>query len=146
MAITTIQDCCLLTPLFGAMWEAGITTVMTSNRAPEDLYSGGLNRHVYLPPFLDALQAHCKVVPLVSETDYRREQVARSGLAEERVFCERGSEDFARDWWTKATRGAALQRECFEGGYGRSVEVLGYGGVALTSFEDMCASMRSVED
>lgn len=148
MAITTIQDCCLLAPLFEAMWRAGIVTVMTSNRAPEDLYSGGLNRHVYLPPFVNGLKAHCKVVPLVLDTDFRQEQVSRSGLAEEPVFvfCPSAAAGFAEEWWHKATGGAERKLDAFEGGYGRRLEVFAHNGVALTSFEELCRMNRSVED
>jgi len=146
MAITTIQDCCLLTPLFNAMWDAGVVTIMTSNRAPEDLYSGGLNRHVYLPPFVASLKANCRVMPLISDTDYRQEQVARSGLAADPVFCEQEEAGFAQQWWHKATGGAERQLETFEAGYGRRLEVTGHGGVVLTSFEEMCRQTRSVED
>lgn len=146
MAITTIQDCCLLAPLFEAMWEAGIVTVMTSNRAPEDLYAGGLNRHLYLPPFIASLKAHCAVVPLVLNKDYRQEQVARSGLAREPVFCELGGAGFAEAWWLKATGGATKRRESFEGGYGRRLEVTAHSGVAMVSFQELCGQNRSVED
>merc|ERR1719456_2007672 len=71
LAITTIQDCCLVTPLFKRLWEKGVTTVATSNRKPEDLYQGGLNRHMHLPSFLEALHAKCTVLELGGD-DYRR--------------------------------------------------------------------------
>ena len=32
--------------------------MFTSNRAPHELYAGGLNRHVHIPAFCAALQAH----------------------------------------------------------------------------------------
>jgi len=147
MAITTIQDCCLLAPLFQSMWEAGIVTIMTSNRAPEELYAGGLNRHMFLPPFVSALRGSCRVVPLMLEIDYRKEQVARSGVAAERVFAEgSAAEGFAEEWWQKATGGAEKKRVPFMGGYGRTLDIVAHDGVALTSFEEMCKKSRSVED
>ena len=42
--------------------RSGVTVIATSNRCPEDLYSDGLNRQVYLPPFLELLRRNCKVL------------------------------------------------------------------------------------
>lgn len=44
-AITTIQDCTILTGLFAEIFRQGITVVTTSNREPKDLYEDGLNRY-----------------------------------------------------------------------------------------------------
>mmetsp|Transcript_121772 Transcript_121772/g.279040 ORF Transcript_121772/g.279040 Transcript_121772/m.279040 type:complete len:426 (-) Transcript_121772:287-1564(-) len=145
-AITTIQDCCLLAPLFDTLWQNGVTTISTSNRAPENLYQDGLNRHLYLPAFLEVLDANCKVVHLPVATDYRAEHVARSGLAADPVFSEGGDSEFASQWWQRVTGGSPIRREVFVGGYGRELEVTAANGVARTSFAEMCAQPRSVDD
>ena len=70
-----------MTPLFERLWERGVVVVSTSNRAPEDLYTGGLNRHMHLPSFLRALHANSSVVELQGR-DHRRTRDGRSGFRE----------------------------------------------------------------
>ena len=48
--------------LGAATVRSGVAVIATSNRCPEDLYSDGLNRQVYLPPFLELLRRNCKVL------------------------------------------------------------------------------------
>ena len=72
--VTDIADAAILTRLFNALWQRGVVLLATSNRPPEELYIGGLNRDLFLP-FLDALGAHCMVRPILSEVDYRRAHI-----------------------------------------------------------------------
>ncbi|CAE7256491.1 Afg1l [Symbiodinium natans] len=53
--ITDIQDAAILPRLFEVLFLRGVTVVMTSNTSPQLLYSGGLNRHVHLPSFINVL-------------------------------------------------------------------------------------------
>ncbi|CAJ1337152.1 unnamed protein product [Effrenium voratum] len=98
-AVTTIQDCCILMPLFNALFRRGVTIIATSNRAPEDLYTDGLNRQVYLPPFLDLLRGHCKVIRMQSQKDYRAVQYENSPDAG--VFCWPPTLGFVDTWFEK---------------------------------------------
>merc|ERR1719313_586087 len=102
LAITTIQDCCMLTPLFKRLWERGVVVVATSNRAPEELYAGGLNRHMHLPSFLRALHGNCDVLQLTGN-DYRAAKAAAE-LTAEPVFrwpLDEGSGTFISKWFEK---------------------------------------------
>ena len=69
--VTDIADAVILSQLFSTLFVHGTVVVATSNRPPQDLYEGGLNRGYFLP-FIDLLQAHCIVHNLETGQDYRR--------------------------------------------------------------------------
>lgn len=60
MAVTDVADALILNRLFHTIMAQGTLLITTSNRAPEDLYLGGINRHVFLP-FIDLINKQCLV-------------------------------------------------------------------------------------
>jgi cell division protein ZapE len=70
MVINNSADAMILSRLFSQLLEAGVTVITTSNRPPQDLYLGGLNRELFLP-FIALIERELKVVPLNGPTDYR---------------------------------------------------------------------------
>jgi cell division protein ZapE len=76
MMVTNSPDAMILSRLFTALIEAGVTIVTTSNRAPLDLYKDGLNREHFLP-FIGLLQERLDVLPLNGPVDYRRDRLGQ---------------------------------------------------------------------
>lgn len=156
VAITTIQDCVVLGPLLRVLCQRGVVLVATSNRAPGELYTGGLNRHVHLPPLVDAISTHCHLHRMASEADHRVRIAASDDLASPAAslwHCAEGSSEgsaFLDAWWEQATgtsASSAVLRPVTVG-YGRSLPVLQSrcGTCARFSFEDLCASALGAGD
>ena len=66
--VTDVADAMILSQLFGELWRNGVVVVATSNRPPQDLYEGGLNRSYFLP-FIDLLEKYCLVMKLGTHHD-----------------------------------------------------------------------------
>jgi len=76
MMVTNSPDAMILSRLFTAMIEAGVTIVTTSNRAPADLYKNGLNREHFLP-FIALIGERLDIVALNGPIDYRRDRLGQ---------------------------------------------------------------------
>ena len=74
MMVTNSPDAMILSRLFTALIEAGVTVVATSNRAPADLYRDGLNREHFLP-FIALIEDRLDVLALNGPVDYRRDRL-----------------------------------------------------------------------
>jgi cell division protein ZapE len=76
MMVTNSPDAMILSRLFTAMIEEGVTIVTTSNRAPSDLYRNGLNREHFLP-FIALIGERLDVLALNGPVDYRRDRLGQ---------------------------------------------------------------------
>ena len=68
--VSDITDAMLLGGLLKALFERGVTLVTTSNEAPDQLYSGGLQRDRFLSA-IELIKQHTQVINVDSGIDYR---------------------------------------------------------------------------
>ena len=141
--VKDIADASILGRLFSLLLEAGIVVVATSNRHPDALYKGGLNRHRFLP-FIDLLKQRLYLHELGSQTDYRLARLqARPVWFTPCGPQARAALDERFSSLTEGVSAAPLDIEL----QGRSLSVRqAAGGVARLSFDDLCIAARGAAD
>ncbi|MEW9798885.1 cell division protein ZapE [Alteromonas sp. CYL-A6] len=71
--VTDVADAMILKRLFSLLLDWNVVVVATSNRAPDALYEGGINRSLFLP-FIDMLKHTFDIISMEdSAKDYRLE-------------------------------------------------------------------------
>lgn len=68
--VSDIGDAMLLSGLFKAFFESGVTLVTTSNCQPEQLYRNGLQRERFIPT-ITLINQFCQVISIDGEVDHR---------------------------------------------------------------------------
>jgi cell division protein ZapE len=72
--VTDVADAMILDKLFTTLIDKNVTICITSNRPPEELYKGGLQREKFLD-FVKLLYERMDVIELTSQHDYRTEKI-----------------------------------------------------------------------
>ncbi|HEX5419402.1 MAG TPA: cell division protein ZapE [Gammaproteobacteria bacterium] len=143
LIVADIADAMILARLFEGLFSRGVALAATSNLAPRELYTGGLQRQRFLPA-IDLIERRTQVVQVGGDLDYRLELLEKSEVylhpsgaeAERRV-----GEYFRR---VAGQRGEACGR----------IEVLGrpiefrreWDGIIWFDFEQICDGPRSQDD
>jgi len=141
--ITDIADAMIVGRFFDVLFARGVTVVATSNRAPAELYEGGINRELFTP-FIDLICESMEVVQLDAGRDYRRLALAGEDL----WVTPLGEDGEARldALWARATGCAAEAAETVAV-KGRAIEVpRAAAGCARFGFEALCGRPLGAND
>ncbi len=143
LQVTDIADAMILGRLFEALFARRVTLVATSNRPPDDLYQGGLNRQLFLP-FVDLIKDRLDIVAVRGPVDFRLDRLRGA----QTWFCPLdGANETAFDaLWTDLLDGADET--------GATLEVLGRklrlpraaGGYVRSSFNSLCVQALGPQD
>ncbi|XP_061347468.1 uncharacterized protein LOC133292981 isoform X1 [Gastrolobium bilobum] len=132
--VTDVADALILNRLFRHLFSKGIILVSTSNRAPDNLYEGGLQRDLFLP-FIATLKERCVVHEIGSSTDYRKMTSGQQGF----YLVGRDLSGLLKQKFQQLIgEGTATPQEV-EVVMGRTLHVpLGANGCAFFPFEELC--------
>ena len=141
--VRDVADAMILSRLFTQLIEQGVIVVATSNRPPDDLYKGGLNRQLF-EPFIELLNAELDVHQLGGRIDYRLESFVGRPVYHA-PLSDRASEELDSAFAELAGQ---------EHGESEEIELMGRKilvpeqakGVARFNFEDLCAQPLAAAD
>ena len=143
LQVADIADAMILGRLFEALFAEGVVLVATSNRPPQELYQGGINRELFLP-FVEMIEQRLEVVEIAGGRDHRLERLRR-----ERVYFSPITQETEATFdglWRGQLDGAAET--------GATLEVMGRkmrlprasGGLLRASFASLCGRALGAQD
>lgn len=143
LEVRDIADAMIVGRIFEALFQAGAIVVITSNRAPDDLYKDGLQREKFLP-CISLLRQHLDILELTSPTDYRLGRVKGAQV----FYAPLGAESDAAltDAFQRLAGGLAPQPASLTVN-GRTFTIpQAAGDMARCSFADLCGVPLAAAD
>jgi cell division protein ZapE len=126
----------ILQRLFSRLFEMGVVVVITSNRHPNDLYRGGLQKEQFLA-FIGLLKKQADIIELIAKTDYR---LSYSPAVTTTYYfpLDTKANEFIQHRYNGLTEFAAKQSGVLQL-LGRQLSLSAvYKNIALLSFEELC--------
>ncbi|XP_031123689.1 AFG1-like ATPase isoform X2 [Ipomoea triloba] len=132
--VTDVADALILNRLFRHLFSNGAILVSTSNRAPDNLYEGGLQRDLFLP-FIATLKERCVAHEIGSSVDYRKLTSAERGF----YFIGKGLSTLLMQKFLMLVGEHEAVPQEVEVVMGRKLQVpLGANGCAYSPFDELC--------
>ena len=148
--VTDVADAAILNRLFSRLWDRGLILVATSNRAPDKLYEGGLQRNLFLP-FIAKLKVECDSHDMQSPVDYRKLAQHQRGAyfvakpSDADAVAKRDEE--LKEEFTDLSEGATVTKTRVEVMMGRSIDVpVAAGKSCMFTFEELCGKPVAAAD
>jgi cell division protein ZapE len=146
--VSDIGDAMLLGRLLEKLFEQGVVLVTTSNTPPRELYKDGLQR-VRFEPAIALIERHCRVLELVSDTDYRLRALIRSPVY--RASLDTDSNAWLEQRWNElggdSAVGGGRHRDAGIDIEGRRIPVRARSkGLVWFDFDALCEGPRSAND
>lgn len=141
--VSDIGDAMILARLLEAMFENAVILITTSNRPPEDLYKGGLQRVRFLPA-IELLKKHTKVIELRGMMDYRLKYLEKADIYHTPL--DQNANKVLLDEFLQLAPNEGSQNEPYEIN-GRPIDTIRLAdGVVWFEFNDICNGPRSQLD
>jgi len=136
LQVTDVADAMILSKLFTFLLDDKVTFVITSNRPPEELYLGGLQREKFME-FVDLVYGRMEVLELASPHDYRMQQIR----AMQTVYLwplTLKSNTAMQDIFAYLTHHTPLMPATLNVQGRKLIVEESYGGIARFTFADLC--------
>ncbi len=144
LQVGDVADAMILDKLFTGLLDAGTAIVFTSNRPPEELYQGGLQRDRFLR-FIALIRERMDILELRSDKDYRLGQIR---ALEKVYFTPPGAaaDAFLEQTFKQLTAHQPSHPTVFEY-QGRKLTLpRTYGGTAFCTFAELCMQPLAAAD
>ncbi len=141
--VTSITDAMILGRLFDQLFDRGVVVVATSNRHPDDLYTDGINRQLFLP-FIARLKDKLDIMQIDAEKDYRLERLSAAPVY---ITPLGPNADTAMDETFQRLTGGARIEPVELHAQGRTLNAANTAhGVARFTFAELCARPLGAAD